>query len=141
MEDRRKSPDRRGGHQAKFPDDDRSGERRKGERRTKERIPVKMWIRNIDGNANYYQQTGNLSSNGMYILSPNPYPKDVEIRLEFQVPGTEEIVSCKALVVNASEEEHFYGISVKFLDLTAQDRKIIEKAIENLISEYWYLME
>ena len=140
MSDRRKEVDRRGGHQAKFPSDDRK-ERRNSERRTKERIPVKMWIRNIDGNANYYQQTGNLSASGMYILSPTPYPKDTEIQVEFQIPETEDIVNCRALVVNVTDEEHFCGISVKFIDLSAQNKKTIEKAVESLLSDYWYLME
>jgi len=141
MDDRRKKSDRRGGPQAIFPADDRQKERRRVERRIKDRIPVKMWIRNIDGNANYFQQTGNLSASGMYILSPNPCEAGSEISLEFQVPGTEHIVRCTALVVNLSPEEHFFGLSVKFTQLDPKDRKIIEKAIENLISEYWYLIE
>jgi len=141
MNDRRNKDDRRDGHQARFPGDDRQNERRRGERRTKERIPVKMWIRNIDGNANYFQQTGNLSTNGMFILSPTPYNLETEIELEFQVPGTDIIIRCCGLVVNCTEEEHFFGISVKFTTLPAKERKIIENAIENLISEYWYIMQ
>jgi len=56
MEDRRQQKDRREGEQAVFPKDDRTTERRQKERRTKDRIPVKMWVTNIDGEATYFQQ-------------------------------------------------------------------------------------
>ena len=72
MEDRRQNKDRRDDFQFKLPNDDRSStDRRQRDRRTKERIPVKMWVRNIEGEADYFQQTGNLSADGMYIFSPN----------------------------------------------------------------------
>lgn len=141
MDNRRKPKDRRDGDQAKFPKDERKNDRRNEERRTKERIPVKMWIRNIDGNANYFQQTGNLSMNGMYILSPNPYPVNTTISVEFQIPGTEKSVKCGAVVLNSREDGQFAGLSVKFTDISNKDKKEIESAIENLISEYWYLMD
>jgi len=141
MDDRRKKDDRREGLQFKLPKDVRDDARRGRERRTKERIPVKMWIRNIDGNANYFQQTGNLSVSGMYILSPNPYPDNTTIQLEFQVPGTSHIVKTEALVLKSNEDGQFMGISVKFVNMKEKDRQTISGAIDELISEFWYIME
>ncbi len=142
MDDRRKKEERRDPDQFKLPKDERTfKDRRKQERRTKERIPVKMWIRNIDGNADYFQQTGNLSANGMYILSPNPYPENTTIQVEFQVPGTDHIVNCNALVLKCNEDGQFMGLSVKFFDMKEKDRQIISNAMDELISEYWYIME
>lgn len=142
MDDRRKKEDRRDDVQFKLPKDSRKDSDRRGrERRTKERIPVKMWIRNIDGNANYFQQTGNLSVSGMYILSPNPYPDNTTIQLEFQVPGTDHIVNCHALVLRSTPDGQFMGLSVKFTDMSERDRQIVSKAVNDLISEYWYIME
>ncbi|MGI6394793.1 MAG: PilZ domain-containing protein [bacterium] len=142
MGDRRKKEDRRDDIQFKLPKDDRDkSNRRQMERRTKERIPVKMWIRNIDGDANYFQQTGNLSVSGMYILSPNPYPENTTIEVEFQVPGTEHIIRCRALVLKCNPDGQFMGISVKFVDMSEKDRQVICRAIDDLIGEYWYIME
>ncbi len=142
MDDRRKKEDRREGLQFKLPKDSRDdADRRNRERRTKERIPVKMWIRNIDGNANYFQQTGNLSVSGMYILSPNPYPDNTTIQLEFQVPGTDHIINTEALVLRSNEDGQFMGLSVKFINMKEQDRQIISRAVDELISEFWYIME
>ncbi len=141
MTGRRASKDRRDGDQAHFPKDDRRKERRGNDRRTKDRIPVKMWIRNIDGEANYFQQTANLSMNGMYILAPAPYEMGTRIQVEFQVPGGTRVVRCTAEVVNRREEGQFWGVSVKFIDIQKQDKAEIEKAINNLISEYWYLVD
>jgi hypothetical protein len=142
MDDRRKKDDRRDEEQFKLPKDDRTfKDRRMQERRTKERIPVKMWIRNIDGNANYFQQTGNLSATGMYILSPNPYPVNTSFQVEFQVPGTDHIVNCNALVLRCSEDGQFIGLSVKFIDMSEKDKQIINKAMDELISEFWYIMD
>lgn len=142
MDDRRKKEDRREGLQFKLPKDSREdSERRRKERRTKERIPVKMWIRNIDGNANYFQQTGNLSVSGMYILSPNPYPDNTTIQLEFQVPGTDHIIKTDALVLRSNEDGQFMGLSVRFINMREKDRQIISHAVDELISEFWYIME
>ncbi len=141
MSGRRSNKDRRDGEQARFPKDDRHTERRRGERRTKERIPVKMWVRNIDGEASYFQQTANLSMNGMYILAPSPYETGTKIHLEFQIPGSARVVRCLAEVVGRREEGQFWGTSVKFIEIRKQDRAEIERAINNLISEYWYLVE
>ena len=141
MSGRRSNKDRRDGDQAKFPKDDRHDERREGERRTKERIPVKMWVRNIDGEASYFQQTANLSMSGMYILAPAPYDISTRIQLEFQIPGGARVIRCTAEVVGTREEGHFWGISVKFIDIQKQDKAEIEKAVNNLISEYWYLVD
>ena len=142
MDDRRKKDDRREGLQFKLPKDGRDDDTRRGrERRTKERIPVKMWIRNIDGNANYFQQTANFSVSGMYILSPNPYPINTTIQLEFQVPGTSHIVKTEALVLKSNEDGQFMGISVKFINMKEKDKQVISRAVDELISEFWYIME
>ncbi len=136
--DRRKNVDRRQGEQAKFPQDDRNDSRRKGERRTRERVPVKMWIRNINGNEDYFQQTANLSSSGMYILAPSPYPLNTEIDLEFIIPGSEHLVKCKAVVLNIREDNEFFGTSVRFTDISKSDQKAVDKAVGELITEYWF---
>lgn len=142
MDSRRKKDDRRDELQFKLPKDDRGKDDRRGrERRTKERIPVKMWIRNIDGNANYFQQTGNLSVSGMYILSPNPYPENTTIEVEFQVPGVDHIVRCHALVLKCNPDGQFMGLSVKFVDMSEKDKQIVSNAVDDLISEFWYIME
>ena len=142
MEDRRQNKDRRDDLQFKLPNDARGKkDRRQKERRTKERIPVKMWVRNIEGEADYFQQTANLSANGMYILSPNPYSIGTIIDIEFQVPGTDYIVKCGAEVLKCSDEEPMIGLSVRFKDMSSQDKKIVEKAIAQLADEVWCLNE
>ena len=133
MEDRRQNKDRRDDLQFRLADDERSNsDRRQGDRRTKERIPVKMWVRNIEGDADYFQQTANLSSDGMYILSPNPYSVGTLIDLEFQVPETDYIIKCSAEVLHCAEENQLFGLSVKFTDVPEAEKKIIAKALDNL---------
>lgn len=140
-DDQRTDEGRREGLQIDLPEDERKKERRTRERRIKERIAVKMWIRNIEGEASYFQQTGNLSVSGMYILAPSPQIKGNAIDLEFQVPGTDHLISCAAEVVGSKNDGEFYGLSVRFLQMQAQDRKIIESAMNELISEFWFLAE
>jgi c-di-GMP-binding flagellar brake protein YcgR len=140
-DNRREENGRREGLQIDLPEDDRKGERRTKERRTKERIGVKMWIRNIDGDASYFHQTGNLSASGMYILAPSPQQRGNVIDLEFQVPGTKHLISCAAEIVASKNDGEFYGLSVRFLQMKAQDKKVIESAMNELISEFWFLAE
>ena len=142
MEDRRKNKDRRDDLQFKLPNDARGKkDRRQKERRTKERIPVKMWVRNMEGDADYFQQTANLSTNGMYILSPNPYEVGTVIDIEFQVPGTDYIIKCGAEILRCTEENQVIGLSAKFVNMSDTDKKIIEKAMDELISDFWYINE
>ncbi|MFO7736487.1 MAG: PilZ domain-containing protein [bacterium] len=139
MKDRRKKEDRRYGHQVKLPEDERDRDRRKGERRTKERIPVKMWVRKKEGSGDYFHPTANLSTNGMYILTPVPQEKGTLIRLEFQLPGTESTVECEAEVVNSrSEKNDMFGISVQFVGIAPEDHRKVVEAVDNLICENWY---
>ncbi len=140
-QERRKNDDRRGGIQMDLPEDDRKKERRKRERRTKERIAVRMWVRNIEGDANYFQQTGNLSVSGMYILSPTPQKPGNIIDLEFLVPGTDHLINCQSQVVNSKQDGEFYGLSVRFINMEPKDKRVIESAMDELISEYWFLTE
>ena len=141
MEDRRQNKDRRDGLQFKLPNDARGKkkDRRQHEGRTKERIPVKMWVRNRESDADYFQQTANLSTSGMYILSPNPYEVGTIIDIEFQVPGTDYIIKCGAEVLKCSQEEQVFGLSAKFVNMSDADTKIITKAMDELISESWYI--
>lgn len=133
MEDRRQNKDRRDDFQFKLPNDDRSStDRRQRDRRTKERIPVKMWVRNIEGEADYFQQTGNLSADGMYIFSPNPYSVGTIIDIEFQVPETDYIIKCCAEILHCAEENQLFGLSAKFTNVSETDKKIITKALDSL---------
>ena len=80
-----------------------------------------MWVRNIEGDADYFQQTANLSTNGMYILSPNPYEVGTVIDIEFQVPGTDYIIKCGAEILRCSEENQVFGLSAKFANMSDAD--------------------
>ena len=136
MEDRRQNKDRRDELQFKLPDDARGKkDRRQHERRSKERIPVKMWVRNIEGEADYFQQTANLSEDGMYILSPVPYSTGTIIDLEFQIPGTDYIVKCGAEVLKCTAEDPMIGLSVKFVNMPENEKKIIAEAMKELFEE------
>jgi PilZ domain. len=136
MEDRRQNKDRRDDFQFKLPDDERSNtDRRQHDRRSQERIPVKMWVRNIEGDADYFQQTGNLSADGMYIFSPNPYSTGTVIDLEFQIPGTDYIIKCGAQILKCTAEDPMIGLSTKFVDMSDTDKKIITKAMKELSKE------
>ena len=133
MKDRRQNKERRTYPQFKLPDDARgNSDRRQKERRVNERIPIKMWVRNIDGDADYFQQTGNLSSDGVYIFSPSPYSTGTVIDLEFQVPTTDYIVKCSGEILQYTEEDQLFGLSVKFLGLSKYDKQIIHKIVEEI---------
>ena len=72
---------------------------------------------------------------------PNPYEVGTIIDIEFQVPGTDHIVKCGAEVLRCTEENQVIGLSAKFVNMSDSDKKIIEKAMDELISEFWYINE
>ncbi|MHB1844533.1 MAG: PilZ domain-containing protein [Deltaproteobacteria bacterium] len=98
-------------------------ERRRGDRRTEERVPVDLWVEAEDGNDLYFQRAGNLSAGGAYFTQTVPHPVGTKVRLRFSLPDAPGEISCHGEIVAAVGEGEL-GMSVKFLDLAQsyQDR-------------------
>jgi len=138
-DDRRTAEDRRAGAQLRLPADERlaTERRRGGERRDRPRLPVSLWIHEVDGERISYHQTGNLSEHGMYFLSPFGCAQGTTITLELEIPGTCRVIRCRGRVMSDHPDGLYRGISLRFTDMISQDREALQDAVEDLLGERW----
>jgi hypothetical protein len=101
------------------------------EKRAHKRIPVMMWVEEVREEATYFQRSGNLSMGGLWLDGTIPHPRDTKVQLRFNLPGEEEVIEVRGVIVGDPDEEHL-GMHVKFeglsSDLEARLRSFVEQA-------------
>jgi len=107
--------------------------------RDKNRVPFKMWIKDIDFGEHTFVPAQNISAGGMYILVPVEHKKGSHITIEFHVPETDRDVICKAQVVSVKKENDLFGLGLKILDINPVDKKLLENAMDIIISDDWFI--
>ena len=99
------------------------------DRRDSERIPAEMWVEQSTSREVYFQRGSNLSTGGIYLEHTIPMPRGTEIRLVFTLPGEDEPLEVKGVIVNIGESVNELGMGVKFVDLPQAARLRIEAFI------------
>lgn len=109
-------------------------DRRQGDRRRWQRVPVHLWAEASDGDATYFNQAADLSAGGVFFSAPIPLPVGTVVNLKLDVPaptGGEETLEVRGVVVNAKSDDD-PGMGVRFMDLTPESQKVIEAALAAL---------
>ena len=103
------------------------------DRRDSERIPTEMWVEQSTSREVYFQRGSNLSTGGIYLEHTIPMPKGTEVRLVFTLPGDDEALEVKGIIVNIGESVRELGMGVKFVDLPETVRLRIEAFIQRTL--------
>ncbi len=103
----------------------------KKERRSSERISVEMWVEQSTSREVYFQRGTNLSVGGIYLEHTIPMPKGTEVRLVFTLPGDEEPITVRGMIVNIGESVSELGMGVQFVDLPPEALVQIQNFIQN----------
>lgn len=78
--------------------------------------------------------SGNISGGGIFIRTQEPLPLNHAIRLRFTLPGVNHQFDCHGIVVwaNPSPKKSFLpaGMGVKFVDMDAEAKKLIDEFIK-----------
>ncbi len=102
------------------------------------RVPLKMWITCKDIDENIYLPAENVSSNGMYIITPAKHEPGSVLEIAFNIPSKKKKIEAIVVVQNMRKEGSMYGLGVRFIDLNQDDREILEKTITADITTKWY---
>lgn len=96
------------------------------ERRMEYRIPFMEKAIFTDGKKTITAHCGNLSRNGIFLLTLDPFPIETEGHLLFMLPGQSENLCLKAKAVHIVQEkkkcEIESGMGIAFSELTSHSR-------------------
>jgi hypothetical protein len=88
--------------------------RRGDDRRATARIPVEMWMEEVEKGHFALRRTGDVSVGGVYFDRIVPHPQGTRIALRIPIPGNEREVRVYGEVVNLEEDGS--GMGVKFTE-------------------------
>ena len=90
------------------------GEWSGGEKRRHKRVSLHIPVECRSGRVTLEGLAENISTSGILIRTPTPFPDDEEITLRFTLPGSSDKIECRARVAHAVPDA-FMG--VEFVDL------------------------
>lgn len=107
------------------------------ERRKNPRYKIQVWAEEKCSDASYFHLLTNLSIGGFFIDKKLPFTGRAELDLELALPGDEEKIKVKGVVVNNYKhpDSSFSGAGIKFKNLSKEAKDRIEKYLASLNSE------
>jgi type IV pilus assembly protein PilZ len=77
-----------------------------------------------------YDYATNISLGGVFIRSSNPLPVGTKLRVQFSLPGLKDMVTTWGEVAHVVEDrakQGFAGMGIRFSDLDASQKRMIDK--------------
>lgn len=117
-----------GGH------DDLDLDQRDEVRRARARLPLRLWTEGRVGGKLDFHNCSNISDSGIFIETPEPYPLNALVELEFNLPGVHDPIRAQGRVVSALDEDTagaaIMGNGFRFEHIAAADRALIRAFVE-----------
>lgn len=95
--------------------------RRGDDRRSAKRIPLEMWMEEVEKGHMALRRTGDVSVGGAYFERIVPHPLGTRIALRIPIPGDEREVRVYGEVVNLEKDGS--GMGVKFTEFDGDGEK------------------
>ncbi len=114
--------------------DDLDLEQRGGQRRTTVRIPLRLWTEGRRNGKLDFHNCSNVSETGMFIETPDPYPLNALVNIEFNLPGVHEPVRVTGRAVSTLSDEnagaHIMGNGFIFEQITPADQDLLRAYVQ-----------
>ena len=109
-------------------------DQRDGQRRTTVRIPLRLWTEGRRNGALDFHNCSNVSETGMFIETPDPYPLNALVNIEFNLPGVHEPVRVTGRAVSSLDDanaaEHIMGNGFLFEHVTPADQELLRAYVD-----------
>jgi len=109
-------------------------EQRDDQRRQTSRLPLRLWTEGRSEGRLDFHNCSNLSVDGIFIETTNPYPLHEIVDIEFNLPGVHEPISVRARVVSVLDEDNagasIMGNGFTFEHLADAELKLIQSYID-----------
>jgi PilZ domain len=96
-----------------------------GERRSDPRIPLEMWVEEINNEERYFRRAANLSRGGLRLEHTIPLPLGTMVHLTFTLPGDSLPVNVTGEIVSSTGPDDLM-MGLKFIDMTADAQQKID---------------
>ncbi len=111
--------------------------RKTRDRRRYLRKPLSLKVTNQQSGFFTYYVSIDISAGGMFLRAEEPLPVGTRLDLEFNLPGDDIAVRTAAEVVRivapSLDLERPSGMGIRFLDITKEQRKDIEKFVNQTL--------
>jgi uncharacterized protein (TIGR02266 family) len=99
------------------------------ERRRDPRVAVAIAVEVRDGRGFSLHSTRDVSTGGVFFDRAIPHAVGAQVELAFSLPGDSRTIRCRGEVVNVPDAREF-GMGIRFLDLSAQDKATLEDFVK-----------
>lgn len=103
------------------------------------RVPIKMWITNKDVDDHIHLPAENISSGGMYVVTPANHEQGSVLEIAFNLPGSGKLIEAVVVVVNTRPVGAMFGTGLKFIGLSDEDKHLLEEIISSDITARWFV--
>ncbi len=109
------------------------------DKRQYHRVPMKIWIVSKEIDEHIHLPAENISSGGIYVITPAEHEPGSILEIAFKLPGKEHVVEAVVLVVNMRPDGDMFGLGLKFIDMKDEDRKMLENTITSDLTAKWFI--
>ena len=114
--------------------DDLDLDQRDDQRRTTGRLPLRLWTEGRRAGKLDFHNCSNISQTGIFIETPDPYPLNAHVQIEFNLPGVHEPVAVTGRVVSRLDEDSagsaIMGNGFVFERISPEDQDLIRAYIQ-----------
>lgn len=93
------------------------------DRRRHPRVPLQLWIEELEGEDLYLRRAGDLSEGGVGLEVPVPVAPHSIVRLRVPLPGDARPVTAAGRVVETRDKGSGLGLGVEFLTVEGDGRR------------------
>ena len=109
--------------------DDLDLDQRAEPRRDSARLSLRLWTEGRVGGKLDFHNCSNISDSGIFIETPDPYPLNALVEIEFNLPGVHDPIRATSRVVSLLDEDtagpSIMGNGFRFEHIAAADRALI----------------
>jgi hypothetical protein len=109
------------------------------DKRKYHRVPMKIWIVSKEIDEHIHLPAENISSGGIYVITPAKHEPGSILEIAFKLPGNEHVIESVVLVMNIRPEGDMFGIGLRFLDMEDDDKKALHNVITSDITAKWFV--
>jgi len=103
------------------------------EKRRFRRVYFAFMVQASDSARNVIGRCQRISSSGLYVFAPDPFPEGHPVRLRFALPGQTELLDVEGKVLRSRREDPAAGVMGGMMVLLARQRPDSEQAIRQFV--------
>jgi hypothetical protein len=98
------------------PSSGQGPKKRMGDRRDSPRIPVALWIRQVETGGSFEEKSGDVGVGGAYFEDRHA-PVGKALQMRFTLPDSSDEIRCDGEILRVTQSGGRFGAHVRFVDI------------------------